>query len=1075
MRNLLKKRLSSVMFFIAKILMLLACTFPFEVAFSATYVNTDDIFYKGEREFNHLEIDSTAMSTVTSILQDKSGVMWFAHQSGMRRFDGIEYKIFTFNPDDEYSIAPGYVMHLTEAKDGRIWVSMRASGLSVFDPVTEKFTHYRYDENTPTSLVSDRLTMSVEDNNGNIWVGSHDGLSVLNVENGQFRRYLHEDNNPNSLLSNYVRTLQIDHQGRIWIGTDKGLNLFRPETNDFVDVASNHEHLDSLSNQFIYAMEVDASNRLWIGTNKNGAAWLDLDSFDLHRLPVKPEGTVGGTGKWITDFLIVNENEVWISTFGNGIAVVDTRKMRVSENINHNPAFVSSLKSQLIFKMYQSGSGLIWIATWGSKLSTYHPVDNARRYLVHNKSDPTTLSSNNISEILELRSRQLLFANLTPVKLDLFDPKKGRIKTFSIEQGLSLPSPIRGLLELSDGSILILTIENPPYRYWLDTGRLQQLEFPTKDPIVATSFIQDGDDNVWLGTKNGLFHWSIGSNVMKPVTQLKHTNSPFNHEVVAMTMHENGDIWLGTSAGLYYFSKTEQGIIEVTTEQPELRKFIKSRIKGVKFNQQKELIFTSTGVYRLSDFDGKNGGLQVIEKTLRGGLYIDSKGNYWFTYTRITPSGQRTSFPQRYNGQNVNTWIYSEEVTDHETIMMGAVNGVSMIKPTLYQPREYNLPIVVRSLIIDGQLQQNSAPSQLVLAPTTKNLQIRFAALDFSLEPEKITYQYQLEGFDNEWTTSSSAEPMATYTSIPPGKYTLVVRNTGRNDKLNSNTLRIPITQLPYWHQTLWFKILAALSLITLVGLFFQLRILHLERRQKVLQQLVAEKTHELEEKNKKLEAVSLSDQLTNTNNRHFFARFMPQEIKQLHRKRFGENGNKNEYIGFIVLDMDFFKQVNDNYGHNAGDTVLAQLGKIIKGTVREQDWVIRWGGEEFLIVCRSTTLPELKKLAERIRIAINHHDFVIDSDMVLKKTCSIGLSIYPFADENESLLSAEETIDIADSAMYIAKTNGRNAWVSIESALAQLSEEQKKILLADVSSALESALVNVDSSIESLNRELIK
>ena len=120
-------------------------------------------------------------------------------------------------------------------------------------------------------------------------------------------------------------------------------------------------------------------------------------------------------------------------------------------------------------------------------------------------------------------------------------------------------------------------------------------------------------------------------------------------------------------------------------------------------------------------------------------------------------------------------------------------------------------------------------------------------------------------------------------------------------------------------------------------------------------------------------------------------------------------------------MDLDFFKKVNDRYGHEAGDTVLIHLAKTVKNQVRATDYVIRWGGEEFLVLMPGCPVEQAVRIAEKIRETIQ------DSDSgVCNITVSIGVAEYAGGDYHQ-------LIKDADGAMYKAKSNGRNRVVKAD------------------------------------------
>jgi len=204
------------------------------------------------------------------------------------------------------------------------------------------------------------------------------------------------------------------------------------------------------------------------------------------------------------------------------------------------------------------------------------------------------------------------------------------------------------------------------------------------------------------------------------------------------------------------------------------------------------------------------------------------------------------------------------------------------------------------------------------------------------------------------------------------------------------------------------------------------------------LEKLVEERTEELHKKNLELAAavhtlkkITVTDQLTGANNRYFLQTFIDKEVARTQRNLV-DNKAQEKRLGVVMLDIDHFKQVNDTHGHDAGDKVLQQFASILKEICRESDWVVRWGGEEFLIVVNDICLSALQALVERIRAGVEAHQFDIGFDKKINITCSTGFVCYPFFNSNTQALSWEETQNIADMALYLAKNNGRNTWIGL-------------------------------------------
>lgn len=169
---------------------------------------------------------------------------------------------------------------------------------------------------------------------------------------------------------------------------------------------------------------------------------------------------------------------------------------------------------------------------------------------------------------------------------------------------------------------------------------------------------------------------------------------------------------------------------------------------------------------------------------------------------------------------------------------------------------------------------------------------------------------------------------------------------------------------------------------------------------------------------NQKIRSLSILDALTETFNRRHLMERLPQELVRAHRYA--------RHLSVVLCDVDYFKDVNDTHGHQAGDAVLKSFAGLMKGLTREAiDWVARYGGEEFLVVLPETPLPAAMAFAEKIRLAIAGHSFQL-FDTRLNITSSFGVASYDFrAPPRDD--AADKLIASADECLYRSKAEGRN------------------------------------------------
>jgi diguanylate cyclase (GGDEF)-like protein len=238
------------------------------------------------------------------------------------------------------------------------------------------------------------------------------------------------------------------------------------------------------------------------------------------------------------------------------------------------------------------------------------------------------------------------------------------------------------------------------------------------------------------------------------------------------------------------------------------------------------------------------------------------------------------------------------------------------------------------------------------------------------------------------------------------------------------------------------------------------------------LEAKVAERTSELQKANQKLEELTTTDQLTGLKNRRFLLAHLKDDIDLSLRKYrdFNSSHGNEAILGAdmicFLIDLDHFKKVNDTYGHASGDSVLIQIKAILEQVFRETDYLVRWGGEEFLVIARFTERDKAAQLAERLRLAIETHSFDIGGGQTLQKTCSIGFACYPFVPQKPELLTWEQVVNIADHCMYAAKNTGRNAWVGLLSNNDDFGDDALEIICEKTQLLAQSGSLEVLSSL---------
>ncbi|MGH9742079.1 MAG: diguanylate cyclase, partial [Candidatus Acidiferrum sp.] len=441
------------------------------------------------------------------------------------------------------------------------------------------------------------------------------------------------------------------------------------------------------------------------------------------------------------------------------------------------------------------------------------------------------------------------------------------------------------------------------------------------------------------------------------------------------------------------------------------------------------------GLSRLRLVDGKPfltnyglaAGLPSLDVYMLG---ADHEGDVWagsaFGLTEFFRNGRTLRFT-RADGLIWNDLSEDGFFAEQDgTLLFGTSGGLARFNPMSSDERAELPPRVV---ITSAQLgSRDRLGERHPEAPRSDNtFRVAFAALTFR-DPENVRCSYRLAGLESEPNETSERE--ARYPALPPGRYTFTVSCRSARGTLSSPA-SFSFAVIPAWWQR-WYS-RAFVFLLGLFALYFLVsyRTRKLQNERLRLEEAVAERSEALAQVNKELEEMSLTDPLTAARNRRFFQATIAGDVSQATRAYTAPDpvrNRRNRDIVFYLIDADHFKEINDRFGHDAGDQMLIDLTARISSAIRYSDVLVRWGGEEFLVVSRFCERKEAATLAARVLSAVSGEPFKIKGASIsLHRTVSIGWAAFPWNMDSPVDVNYEEVLALADRAMYKAKNAGRN------------------------------------------------
>ncbi len=270
-----------------------------------------------------------------------------------------------------------------------------------------------------------------------------------------------------------------------------------------------------------------------------------------------------------------------------------------------------------------------------------------------------------------------------------------------------------------------------------------------------------------------------------------------------------------------------------------------------------------------------------------------------------------------------------------------------------------------------------------------------------------------------------------------------------------------------------WDWVLLALLAVAIYGFVRERR--RWSRVNSTLEQQVSVRTRELELLNAQLKERTLRDDLTGLRNRRFVEGVIHHDLARVARDC-RDYGSSPFSLVFFLVDLDHFKQVNDSYGHTVGDRVLMETALLLRQVFRESDYVIRWGGDEFLAVVRYIAASEAPLLAERVRRRVHEHAFNLGANPERGEiTASVGYVVHPLMPSVPEALDLNSILHVADVCLYAAKRSGRNGWVGLGGLGDEADEALVHGLIDDPGSVVTGGLIDLESSFERVDLQVAR
>ncbi len=735
--------------------------------------------------FDRLDVNNgLSQNTVTTILQDSKGFMWFGTKDGLNRYDGKTFRIFKHNPRLKSGLGNSLIKCLAEDAEHRLWVGTD-SGLYLFDPRNETFADVPL--HAPDGK---RITKPVSvlecDKEGCIWIVVQDnGVFCHDPRSGQTEcRYRQHRT---------LRSLRSDKNGVIWFAGYGGGLFYTKDRFEHVE-----PFLDD-AGQPIYPTDIISFicfsdyNKMYLGLEEHGVVEVNRVTSQISRLRLSsdPDAPL-----FVRHILQYASDELWIGT-ESGIVVYNLRTQHF-QWLRSSPYDPYSLSDNAVYSLCKDREGGLWIGSFFGGIN-YLPQRNSEFDKFYRTDAPQALKGRRVREICPDEHGRL-WIGTEDAGLYRFDPTARTFDFFAPSRAFS---NVHGLLV--DGDDLWVGTFSKGIRV-IDTrtGRIRKYDNDNRPGRLFSNYVfalcKSSDGRIYVGTMHGLQYYDRQTDRFPYVPEINGGKM-----VNDIREDSNGDLWVATfSNGVYRHDARNDTWTHFSHDANDDESLPADNVTSVFEDSRKQIWFTTEGsgfcrfdasrnaFVRYSSSDGMPSDVvfRIVE---------DDAGRFWITTNRglvsfLPDTGTVSHVYTVANRLLSNQFNYKSGYKSEQGIIyFGCIEGLISFDPEqLAEPKNgYEPPVYITDFsLLDEEIVigERNAPLQKSIL-YTDTVRLAYDRNSFSLQLAALCYRdpqtgrllYKLEGFDDHWRHYTPESTTITYSKLPAGKYCFQVRLADRN------------------------------------------------------------------------------------------------------------------------------------------------------------------------------------------------------------------------------------------------------------------------------------------------------
>ncbi len=811
--------------------------------------------------------------SIIKIVQDHEGFMWFGALDGLYRYDGNRIKVFQYDEEDSTSISDNYIRALFVDSKGTLWVGSWNNGLNKYDPEQENFYRYQYNPDDPNSISANNIEDIQEDSKGRLWISTgSSGLNLFDYDNEHFKQF----RAPEYFSNDSLWVVCEDQDQKLWVGHQNGVDCLNLNTLKKENLSS---EFDQLKGFWVTAIHEDIKGDIWFGTWRNGLFRWKKDIKKLEEV-FYANGEKAISTK---DFFDGQDDLLWI--INKDISFMDLEKNRlVKYNSPANAAF--KIENRENWPICQDNEGTIWIGSWGG-LAKHKPSLNIFDYSYKKFFQDASFYNDTIQSIKEDDQGNLWI--IWNEAIGYWDLSKESIQYFDLRGKLSYRGEnwiITNLFQDSQGLIWLST-HFGPFVYDIKKNAIthlnELLETPKKGLSIHTpEFVEDKNGNIWIGTmEGGMFCYDYQNNTIQNFHPITDDSSSLGYNLIEDIYLDKDEIlWVGTyGAGVDRFDPKTRKVSHHFKNEP-------ANPNSLSQDRVLDIIEDNFGNLWI----GTEDGLNVLDKKTFKVTNLSEKlnlGKGFFDRLKINKSGQVLANhlgelividPQDYSYKTIGKsegllGLKESSVSIPEYALVSKLDRVFFVE-SKNNILSFHLDSIKKNTLIpsvkiiglkyrrmedaqEKQFEFEGLPQKKSVRLSYKDdlITIDFASLSF-FKAAQNQFKYRLLPSNPNWINLNQ-QSSVNFMNLPSGNYTFEVMGSNGDGIWNPEPTSLNIYIAPPWWASPLARLVYALFFLTGIFIFIRLRLRGLIQRQKILEERVEQRTHELAEAKQEAEAAN--------------------------------------------------------------------------------------------------------------------------------------------------------------------------------------------------------------------------